>query len=47
MKCFVMYFLMILQVMVKFDRVDCLSHPVCVTFLKMKWYDIWNIYAEL
>lgn len=24
--------------MVKYNRVDCLAHPVCVTFLKQKWF---------
>ncbi len=24
--------------MVKFNRIDCLSHPVCVNYLKMKWF---------
>lgn len=29
--------------MVKFNRVECLSHPVCLNFLRMKWcaYGMW------
>ncbi|KAI8787326.1 transient receptor potential cation channel subfamily A member 1 [Biomphalaria glabrata] len=35
--------------MVKNNRVDCLSHPVCVTFLKVKWkhYGVWVYSAYL
>ncbi|CAL1534372.1 unnamed protein product, partial [Lymnaea stagnalis] len=29
--------MMSLNAMVKNNRVDCLSHPVCVTFLQVKW----------
>ena len=26
--------------MVKYNRVECLSHPVCINFLRMKWQRI-------
>ena len=26
-----------IQAMVKYNRVTCLSHPVCLGYLKMKW----------
>ncbi|KAH9488094.1 Transient receptor putative cation channel sub A member 1 [Bulinus truncatus] len=43
------YPLMSLYAMVKNNRVDCLSHPVCVTFLKVKWkhYGVWVYSAYL
>ncbi|XP_055886580.1 transient receptor potential cation channel subfamily A member 1-like isoform X2 [Biomphalaria glabrata] len=43
------YPLMSLYAMVRNNRVDCLSHPVCVTFLKVKWkhYGIWVYSAYL
>ena len=32
-----------LQMMVRYNRVECLSHPVCTAFLRMKWigYGVW------
>ncbi|XP_035826421.1 transient receptor potential cation channel subfamily A member 1 [Aplysia californica] len=41
--------MMALNTMVKNNRVDCLSHPVCVTFLKVKWnkYGMWIYTAYL
>ena len=29
--------------MVRYNRVECLSHPVCTAFLRMKWigYGVW------
>ena len=32
--------------MVKFNRIDCLSHPVCVNYLKMKWYIVLHPWTE-
>ncbi|XP_076441440.1 transient receptor potential cation channel subfamily A member 1-like [Babylonia areolata] len=35
--------LMTLNAMVRYGRVNCLSHPVCVKFLRLKWcsYGLW------
>ena len=31
------------QMMVRYNRVECISHPVCTAFLRMKWlgYGVW------
>jgi len=29
---------LMVQIMVKFNRVECLAHPLCLAYLAMKWY---------
>ena len=33
-----------LQTMVRHGRVKCLSHPLCVAYLNMKWYETENAF---